>query len=181
MPSVSTWVPESEVCKSCTVSLRQHCSHGETLCGWQCAQTRETCSSTRMRRERNYRVEPLRPEECHRKPEAGHMPGSASGDPMMVMDFPSTANGVSGSERTRRNQSVDSLTHRLEGVELLNDHRDELLLQCAQSSRLLGRRGLIPTVRSSQGAGKGIQRGGERTEGAPDGTTLHVGVCSVRQ
>ena len=44
-----------------------------------------------------------------------------------------------------------------------------------------GRRGLIPTVRSSQGAGKGIQRGGERTEGAPDGTTLHVGVCSVRQ
>ena len=44
-----------------------------------------------------------------------------------------------------------------------------------------GRRGLIPTVRSSQGAGKGMQRGGERAERAPDGTTLHVGVCSVRQ
>ena len=44
-----------------------------------------------------------------------------------------------------------------------------------------GRRGLIPTVRSSQGAGKGIQRGGERAEGATDGTTLQVGVCSVRQ
>ena len=44
-----------------------------------------------------------------------------------------------------------------------------------------GRRGLIPTVRSSQGAGKGIQRGGERAEGAPDGTTFRVGVLHVRQ
>ena len=44
-----------------------------------------------------------------------------------------------------------------------------------------GRRGLVPTVRSSQGAGKGIQRGSERAERAPDGTTLHVGVCNVRQ
>ena len=35
------------------------------------------------------------------------------------------------------NQSVDLLTHRLERIELLNDHRDELLLQCAQSRRLL--------------------------------------------
>ena len=35
-----------------------------------------------------------------------------------------------------------------------------------------GRRGLIPTDRNSQGAGKG----GERAEGAPEGTTLHVGV-----
>ena len=35
------------------------------------------------------------------------------------------------------NQSVDSLAHRLERIELLNDHRDELLLQCAQSRRLL--------------------------------------------
>ena len=43
-----------------------------------------------------------------------------------------------------------------------------------------GRRGLVPTVRSSQGGGKGIQRGDERAEGAPDGTTFHVGVCSVR-
>ena len=43
------------------------------------------------------------------------------------------------------------------------------------------RRGLIPTVRSSQGAGEGRQRGGERAEGAADGTTFHVGVCNVRQ
>ena len=32
---------------------------------------------------------------------------------------------------------VESLSHRLERIELLNDHRDELLLQCAQSRRLL--------------------------------------------
>ena len=50
------------------------------------------------------------------------MPGSA-GDPTMVMDSPSTAGGATGSERTRDNQSVDSLTHRLERIELLNDHR----------------------------------------------------------
>ena len=60
---------------------------------------------------------------------------------------------------------MDSLTHRLERLELLS----ELLLQCAQSRPLLegvslpnvaGGRGrkLIPTVRSSQGAGKGMQR-----------------------
>ena len=44
--------------------------------GRQCAQTRETCSSTRIRREKNERVEPLRPEECHRKPEAGRCLGA---------------------------------------------------------------------------------------------------------
>ena len=55
----------------------------------------------------------------------------------MVTDSPSTANGTTGSERTRGNQSVDSLAHRLERIELLNDRRDELLLQCAQSRRLL--------------------------------------------
>ena len=43
--------------------------------GWQCAQNRETCSSTRIRRE-NARVEPLQPEECHRKPEAGRCLGA---------------------------------------------------------------------------------------------------------
>ena len=42
-----------------------------------------------------------------------------------------------GSERTLGSQSVESLSHRLERIELLNDHRDELLLQCAQSRRLL--------------------------------------------
>ena len=71
------------------------------------------------------------------KARSGQMPGSASGDPMLVMDSPSTANGATDSERTPGNQSVDSLTHRLERIELLNDHRDELLLQCAQSRRLL--------------------------------------------
>ena len=71
------------------------------------------------------------------KARSGQMPGSASGDPMMVTDPPSTANGATGSERTQGNQSVDSLAHRLERIELLSDHRDELLLQCAQSRRLL--------------------------------------------
>ena len=70
------------------------------------------------------------------KARSGQMPGSASGDPMMVMDSPSTADGANGSERTRGNQSVDLLTHRLERIELLNDHRDELLIQCAQSKHL---------------------------------------------
>ena len=51
MQSVSTWFSDSEVCKSCTVSKRQYCSHGETFCGWHCAQTGETCSSTRIRRD----------------------------------------------------------------------------------------------------------------------------------
>ena len=32
---------------------------------------------------------------------------------------------------------MESLSHRLERIELLNDHRGELLLQCAQSRRLL--------------------------------------------
>ena len=36
------------------------------------------------------------------KARSGQMPGSASGDPMMVTDSPSTANGATGSERTRR-------------------------------------------------------------------------------
>ena len=108
---------------------------------------------------------------------------------MMVMDSPST-DGAIGSERTRWNQSVDLLTHRLERIEPLNDHRDELLLQCAQSRRLLEgflcRTWLVEgDVASFQqfaaAKAQGIQRGGERAEGAPDGTTFHVGVCSVRQ
>ena len=43
------------------------------------------------------------------------------------------------SERLRENtgKSVDLLTHRLERIEFLNDHRDELLLRCAQSRRQL--------------------------------------------
>ena len=71
------------------------------------------------------------------KARSRQMPGSAPGDPMMVMDSQSTADGANGSEGTRENQSVDSLTHRLERIELVNDHRDELLLQCAQFRRLL--------------------------------------------
>ena len=69
---------------------------------------------------------------------AGPKHGIASGDlPTMAVESQGTADGASGSERTRRSQSVDSLTHRLERIGLLNDHRDELLQQCAQSRRLL--------------------------------------------
>ena len=49
----------------------------------------------------------------------------------------SIADGMHGSERTWWSQPVESLTHRLERIELLNDQRDELLLLCAQSRRLL--------------------------------------------
>ena len=83
---------------------------------------------------------------------------------MMVMDSQSTADGANGHEKTRVNQSVESLTHRLERLELLNDHRDELLLQCAQSRRLLEgflcRTWLVEgdvVASYSQGASKGIQ------------------------
>ena len=40
-------------------------------------------------------------------------------------------------EKYGESRPVESLSHRLERIELLNDHRDELLLQCAQSRRLL--------------------------------------------
>ena len=69
---------------------------------------RETCSSTRIKREKKDMVEPLRSEERHRKPEAGRCLGAHLA--MMVMDSPSIADGANGSERTRGNQSVDSLT-----------------------------------------------------------------------
>ena len=108
---------------------------------------------------------------------------------MMVTDSPSTANGATGSERTRGNQSVGLLTHRLERIELLNDQRDELLLQCAQSRRPL--EGVLCRTRLVEGDVASFQpfaaakaQGkvySEGAEGAPDGTTLHVGVCSVRQ
>ena len=71
------------------------------------------------------------------KARSGQMRGSASGDSMMVVDSPSAADGATGTERTQENHSVDSLTQRLERIELLNDHRDEFLLQCAQSRRAL--------------------------------------------
>ena len=95
------------------------------------------------------------------KTRSGRRPGSSSGDPrMMAAVSQNTADGMHGSERTLGSQPVESLSHRLERIELLNDHRDELLLQCAQSRRLLesfslpdvvGRRGrsIVPTVRSS--------------------------------
>ena len=68
-------IPRARFAKVAQFLLRQQCSHGETFCGWQCAQSRETCSSTRIRREKNER-EPLQPEECHRKPEAGRCLGA---------------------------------------------------------------------------------------------------------
>ena len=106
------------------------------LCGWHCAQTRETCSSTRIRREKKRKGGTSAARRMSSKARTGQMPGSASGDPMEVVDSQSTADGTNGSERTRGNQSVDSLTHRLERLELLNNHRDELLPQCAQSRHL---------------------------------------------
>ena len=72
------------------------------------------------------------------KTRSGQRPGSSSGDPrMMAAVSQRTADGMHGSERTLGSQPVESLSHRLERIELLNDHRDELLLQCAQSRRLL--------------------------------------------
>ena len=68
----------------------------------------------------------------------GRRPGSSSGDPrMMATVSQRAADGMHDSERTLGSQPVESLSHRLERIELLNDHRDELLLQCAQSRRLL--------------------------------------------
>ena len=72
------------------------------------------------------------------KARSGRRPGSSSGDPQTTAAVSqSTADGMHGSERTLGSQPVESLSHRLERIELLNDHRDELLLQCAQSRRLL--------------------------------------------
>ena len=79
------------------------------FCGWQCAQNRERKGGTSAAR------------RVSSKARSGQMPGSAPGDPMMVTDSPSTANGATGSERTRGNQSIDSLAHRLERIELPND------------------------------------------------------------
>ena len=73
----------------------------------------------------------------------------------------------------RENQSADSLTHRLERIELLNDHRERApatVCPIQTPTRRVSlpdmaggrRRGLVPTVRSSQGAGKGMQREGRK-------------------
>ena len=110
------------------------------------------------------------------KARSGQMPGSASGDPMMVMDSPSSADGATGSERTRVNR-ISRLTDTTS--ERSSRRAPAAVCPIQTSTRRVsqshmaggGRRGLTPTVRSSQGAGKGIQRGGERPEGAPDGTT----------
>ena len=42
-------------------------------------------------------------------------------------------------------------------------------------------RSIVPTVRSSQSTGKGVQRGSEGTEKTSNGTALHVSVRGVRQ
>ena len=57
----------ARVAQFCSVNI---VPTARTLCGGYCAQTGVTCSSTRIRREKNERVEPVRPEERHRKPEA---------------------------------------------------------------------------------------------------------------
>ena len=72
------------------------------------------------------------------KARKGQRPGSSSGDfQMMAAESQNTADGIHGSEKIWRSQPVESLSHRLERIELLNDHRDELLLQCAQARCLL--------------------------------------------
>ena len=111
------------------------CASNVPTASCQCAQTRETYSSTRIRREKNEKGGTSAARRVSSKARSGQMPRSASVDPTMVVDSPRTADGANGPERTRENQSADFLTHRLERIELLNDHRDELLLQCAESRR----------------------------------------------
>ena len=77
---------------------------------------------------------------------SGPKHGNASGDlPTMAVESQGTADGASGSGRPRENQSVASLAHRLERIELLNDHRDRLLLQCAPV-KTTSRRVSLPNV-----------------------------------
>ena len=86
---------------------------------------------------------------------------------MMAAVSQSTADGMHGSERTLGSQPVQSLSHRLERIELLNETRLSL-------PDVVGGRGrsIVPTVRSSQSTGKGVQRGGEGTEETPNGAAL---------
>ena len=125
------------------------------------------------------------------KARSGQMPGSVSGDPMMVTDSPSTANGATGSEKTRESISrlTDTSSRTPRTSERSSRRAPATVCPIQTPTRRValpnmaggGRRGLVPTVRSSLGAGNGIQRGSERAERAQDRTALHVGVCSVRQ
>ena len=63
-------IPRARFVKVAQCCRANNAPMARPFCGWQCAQSGETCSSTRIKREKNARVEPLQPEECHRKPEA---------------------------------------------------------------------------------------------------------------
>ena len=112
MPSVSTWYPESEVCKSCIVLSRQQCSHGETFCDWQCAQSRETRGSEGRKTQGWNLCSPKRVIENQKQADAWERIWRSD-----------DGNGLSKYRKwsdwlreNTENQSVDSLTHRLEDV-----------------------------------------------------------------
>ena len=107
---------------------------------WDCTQTSETCFSTRTRRreDKNELARPLRPEKCCRKQEKGRGLGAHLAIPrwwQRNLQVPQME--CMALRKIWGSQPVESLSHRPERIELLNDHRDELLLQCAQSRRLL--------------------------------------------
>ena len=108
------------------------------FCCWDCTQTSETSFSSRTRRrggqKRNDLCSLKSVVENKKRAEAWELIWRSQ---TMAAESQSTADGMHGSEKMWRSQPVESLSHRLERIELLNDHRDELLLQCAQSRRLL--------------------------------------------
>ena len=120
-------------------------------------------------------------------------PGSSSGDPqMMGVESQSIADGMHGSENRWESQTSGSMSHRLERIELLNDHRDELLLQCAQSRRLLegflcrtclveGDVASFQPFAAARAQGKAYNEAARGQKKHQMGTALHVSVRCVRQ
>ena len=111
---------------------------------------------------------------------------------MMAAESQSTADGMHGSERTRESQPVESLSHRLERIELLNDHRDELLSQCAQSRRFFesflcwtwlveGDVASFQPFAPARAQGKAYNEAARRQTKTSSGTAFHVSVRGVRQ
>ena len=101
--------------------------------------------------------------------------GKKSGPKKRFFNVPSSTRPSSSDWKDFLCGPRESLSHRLERTELLNDHRDELLLQCAQSRRLLesflcrtwlveGDVASFQPFCSSQSTGKGVQRGSKGTE-----------------
>ena len=135
---------------------------------------------------------PLRPEECHRKPEAGRGLGAH-------LAIPDDGSGISKYRRwnawLRENTGestsgiavTSARTHR--AVERSSRRAPVTVRSIKRPPRKLslpdvagGRgRSIVPTARSSQRTGKGVQRGSEGTEKTSNGTALHVSVRGVRQ